>query len=168
MCGKDTQMFHFVLAFSRGVYSFSTLGPSMSKGGLCSSTLKGYQVLHWARTSISAVATSSAPAATTHAAIHIRDIVRLSLVAGEGRCRPSPSAAPGGNRRLPLPRVDSLSAQQFCNVNQRRRRAAPNAVRTRRRFSSHLEEQGTCSRHRHIAPITPRTPAAPRHHDRGS
>src|ERR1700679_2639507 len=43
MCGKDTQMSHFLSAFSSGLYSRSFRGLAMSNGGSQTWTLKGYQ-----------------------------------------------------------------------------------------------------------------------------
>src|ERR1700722_15705270 len=43
MCGKDTQMSHFLSAFSSGTYSISLRGLAMLNGGYHTWTLKGYQ-----------------------------------------------------------------------------------------------------------------------------
>src|SRR5690242_19514824 len=42
MCGKETQMFHFCVAFLSGSYITFVTGLFMLKGGLCSSTGNGY------------------------------------------------------------------------------------------------------------------------------
>src|SRR5271157_5157203 len=42
MCGKDTQMSHFLSAFSSGTYSISLRGLAMLNGGSQTWTLKGY------------------------------------------------------------------------------------------------------------------------------
>src|SRR5262245_44654943 len=67
MCGNETQMFHFLSAFSSGEYITSLTGLFMSKGGSCSSTVNGYHFLACAYAPKLAHA-STAPAATAPAA----------------------------------------------------------------------------------------------------
>src|SRR6202035_5373058 len=63
MWGNETQMFHFLSAFSSGEYFTSLTGLLMSKGGSCSSTVKGYHFLACAYAPKLASA-STTPAAT--------------------------------------------------------------------------------------------------------
>src|SRR5262245_27467928 len=69
MCGKETQMFHFLSAFSSGEYITSFTGLFMSKGGSCSSTVKGYHFLACAYApklaNASTALAATAPATTT-------------------------------------------------------------------------------------------------------
>src|SRR5215831_11681276 len=69
MCGNETQMFHFLSAFSTGEYITSITGPFMSNGGSCSSPVKGYHFLACAYApklaNASTALAATAPAATT-------------------------------------------------------------------------------------------------------
>src|SRR5579872_6978193 len=86
MWGNETQMFHFLSALSSGEYITSFTGLLMSKGGLCSSTAKGYHFFPCA--SAPKVARASAtPAATVLAATADRFISCALLCVYRGSTR---------------------------------------------------------------------------------
>src|SRR5271167_3276837 len=84
MCGNETQIFHFLSAFSSGEYFTSLTGLLMSKGGSCSSTVKGYHFLACAYAPKLASA-STALAATAPAATSDRFMSASCILLGQAR-----------------------------------------------------------------------------------
>src|SRR6267143_5967379 len=96
MWGKETQMFHFLAAFSSsGTYVFLIFLPSMLKGGSRSSTGNGHHCFSWAATS--APTARSMPARARHETRFRRDLIRFLLVID-----PSLSPRASSGRRWPL------------------------------------------------------------------
>src|SRR5271165_1171817 len=89
MCGKDTQMSHFLSAFSSGTYSISLRGLAMLNGGSQTWTLKGYQDFSSDSVAVVDIARNATPPSKAKPSVVADCFMPLSLF----------MAAPGGTPR---------------------------------------------------------------------